>query len=153
MLAIVERTDRLGCILHKLNVILLANSCQFLYADRMSESVHRYTSLHSATSVLVVTLAIANLCILGKPLLDGIRRESHGALIDINEHWVRTNVREGVAGGNEGKRLSEHLIVTLHAREHKRHVEGIGTTYTNNCTLTSSVASHIILKTINKLAH
>ena len=90
---------------------LLAEGCNLLDANRMTEGVHGDASLDATACMLVVaceliltesevlrfrelsyTAVLANLCILLKPLLHSIRRKSHSRYIHIKEHRMCANV-------------------------------------------------------------
>ncbi len=172
VLAFVFRANALSSILNQFNMPLFAKSSNLFNTNRMTKGMHRYASLDSAASILVVASilillecevmaliqfidagVLTNLCILLEPFLHGIRRKTHRRTVNINEYRMSTNIAQCITGGNEGQCLCQHFVITLHAHEHQAHVKGIGTAYTYHSTFCACVCSHILLKAVNELTY
>ena len=125
MLSFVQATDAFGSIFNQFDMPFFAYCFDGFYFDGMSECVHGNAGLDSASGVFVTAFVIFDFRVRFQPGPERKGREPERVFVHIDEYRMGTDITDSIAGGNEGERLDQDLVLLTGINEEKGKMQGI----------------------------
>ena len=123
------------------------------YFDGMSECVHGNAGLDSASGVFVTAFVIFDFRVRFQPGPERKGREPERVFVHIDEYRMGTDITDSIAGGNEGERLDQDLVLLTGINEEKGKMQGIGSVYTDYGLAGLGVFGDSFLEQVYKRSH